>query len=298
MRTAAVDADRAVQSRAALGLVLTIVFGVTPSLFSGMLMLQGIGVKGNLAEPGIEVYAHSIAIAAFSPLVLAMIPGYPLSMSVVFDKRIAKLLNALTAAGTALLALPAVELVINGSEFKGSALKLAPISIALGSAGFALILSAMFTSRVDASVEEMLNHVRVWRSLHLYRSSALEREERRGARLWTADYLAEALGFFRQVGDCEPAVFELLAMYVHECKRSAKKCLQTLAVMLAVVVISPAMNASMLSLGARAFPQHILLGYLSSVAYGFIASKAALGESKSTLLPALSALIFALVAPA
>ncbi|MEM1762108.1 MAG: hypothetical protein QW043_06030, partial [Desulfurococcaceae archaeon] len=73
---------------------------------------------------------------------------------------------------------------------------------------------------------------------------------------------------------------------------------QTLAVILAVVLISPVMNSSILSFGVKLFPQHILLGYVSSIAYGFVASKIALGENKSTLLPALSALIYALTLPA
>ncbi|MEM1832298.1 MAG: hypothetical protein QXJ97_12325 [Desulfurococcaceae archaeon] len=58
------------------------------------------------------------------------------------------------------------------------------------------------------------------------------------------------------------------------------------------------MNSSILSFGAKLFPQHIILGYISSVAYSFVASKIALGENKSTLLPALSALIYALTLPA
>ncbi|MEM1695232.1 MAG: hypothetical protein QXO80_03230 [Thermosphaera sp.] len=87
-------------------------------------------------------------------------------------------------------------------------------------------------------------------------------------------------------------------MYIHECKKSLRKYVQTLAVILAVVVISPAMNSSILSFGAKLFPQYIMLGYISSIAYGFIASKIALGENKSTFLPALSALIYALTLPA
>ncbi|MEM1930268.1 MAG: hypothetical protein QXH81_09880, partial [Thermofilaceae archaeon] len=139
---------------------------------------------------------------------------------------------------------------------------------------------------------------RVWRSLHLYRSSVLEKEAKKRVRPWIVDYLVESLGFFRLTGDCDPSVFEIFAMYIHECKRSLRKYLQTLAIILAVVLISPVMNASILSFGVKLFPQHTILGYVSSVAYGFVASKIALGENKSTLLPALSALIYALTLPA
>lgn len=77
-----------------------------------------------------------------------------------------------------------------------------------------------------------------------------------------------------------------------------KKYLQTLAIILTVVLISSVMNASILSFGVKLFLQHILLGYTSSIAYGFIASKIAIEEDKSTLLLAILALIYALTLPA
>ncbi|MEM1690866.1 MAG: hypothetical protein QXF05_04805 [Thermofilaceae archaeon] len=300
VKTSAVDVDRAVQSRIVLGLMLTIGFGIAPSLAVGMMMLQSISIEGIIAEPGPEAYIYSVAVASILPVVLALIPGYPLSMSVVIDKKLSKLLNALTVAGAVLLSVPAVVLVINGDaeSFKDSVFNYSLFSLVAGAPGFILVVEPLFSSRVDVVVEDMLNHVRVWRSLHLYRSSVLEKEAKKRVRPWIVDYLVESLGFFRLTGDCDPSVFEIFAMYIHECKRSLRKYLQTLAIILAVVLISPVMNASILSFGVKLFPQHILLGYVSSIAYGFVASKIALGENKSTLLPALSALIYALTLPA
>ncbi|MEM0235988.1 hypothetical protein [Thermofilum sp.] len=300
VKSAAVDADRAVQSRVVFGLMLTIAFGIAPSLLVGMMMLQSISIEGSVVEPGPEAYIYSVAVASILPLVLVLIPGYPLSMSIVIDKKLSRILNALTLVGAVLLSAPAVILVTNGDieSFKDSVFNYALFSLVAGAPGFILVIEQLFSSRVDAVVEDMLNHVRVWRSLHLYKSSVLEKEAKRRVRPWIVDYLVEALGFFKQVGDCDPGVFELLVMYIHECKRSLRKYVQTLAVILAVVLISPAMNSSILSFGAKLFPQHIILGYISSIAYGFVASKIALGENKSTLLPALSALIYALTLPA
>lgn len=300
VKTAAVDADRAVQSRIVIGLMLTIAFGIAPSLIVGMLMLQSIGIEGSIAEPGPETYAFTLAVIAILPLILVLTPNYPLSMRVATERKLSGLLSALTIAGTALLALPAIALFTshNVNTFKDITFSCALSSSITGIPGFALILSTISTSRIDAIVEDMLNHVRVWRSLHLYRSYQLDREARRRVRPWLVDYLVEMLGFFRMIGDCDPGVFELLVIYVHECKRSLRKYVQTLAIMLAVVLISPVMNSSMLAFGIAIHPQHILLGYVSSIAYGFIASKVALGESKSTLLPAVSALIYALTLPA
>ncbi|MEM4005721.1 MAG: hypothetical protein QXM43_08845 [Desulfurococcaceae archaeon] len=111
--------------------------------------------------------------------------------------------------------------------------------------------------------------------------------------------MVESLGFFRLIGDCNPSIFEIFAMYIHECERSLKKYVQTLAVISAVVLISPIMNSSILSFAVVLYPQHVLLlGHVSSVAYGFVASKIAIGENKNTLLPELSALIYALTVPA
>ncbi|MEM0004574.1 MAG: hypothetical protein QXN97_04500 [Desulfurococcaceae archaeon] len=299
VKSAAVDADRAVQSRVVFGLMLTIAFGIAPSLLVGMAMLQSISVEGSIVEPGPEAYAYSVAVASILPLVLVLIPGYPLSMSIVIDKKLSRILNALTLAGAVLLSVPVIALVVNGDigSFKDNVFNYSLLSLVAGAPGFILVIE-LFSSRVDVVVEDMLNHVRVWRSLHLYKSSVLEKEAKRRVRPWIVDYIVEALGFFKQVGDCDPGVFELLVMYIHECKRSLRKYVQTLAVILAVVLISPVMNSSILSFGVKVFPQHIALGYVSSIAYGFVASKIALGENKSTLLPALSALIYALTLPA
>lgn len=50
VKTATVDADRAVQGWIIFGLMLTIAFGITPSLAVGILMLQSISVEGSIAE--------------------------------------------------------------------------------------------------------------------------------------------------------------------------------------------------------------------------------------------------------
>ncbi|MEM1696878.1 MAG: hypothetical protein QXQ90_09840, partial [Desulfurococcaceae archaeon] len=142
VKTSAVDVDRAVQSRIVLGLMLTIGFGIAPSLAVGMMMLQSISIEGIIAEPGPEAYIYSVAVASILPVVLALIPGYPLSMSVVIDKKLSKLLNALTVAGAVLLSVPAVVLVINGDaeSFKDSVFNYSLFSLVAGAPGFILVV--------------------------------------------------------------------------------------------------------------------------------------------------------------
>ncbi|MEM4005720.1 MAG: hypothetical protein QXM43_08840 [Desulfurococcaceae archaeon] len=136
-----------------LSLMLTIGFGIAPSLTVGMMMLQSISVEGSIVEPGPEAYAYSVAIASILPVVPVLIPGYPLSMSIAIDKKLSKLLNALTIIGAILLSIPAVILVIDGNmeSFKDIAFNYALFSLTAGVPGFALVVEPLFSSRVDAS---------------------------------------------------------------------------------------------------------------------------------------------------
>jgi len=113
--------------------MLTIAFGIAPSLAVGLLMLQSISVEGSIVEPGPEAYAYSVAVASILPLVLVLIPGYPLSMSVVFDKKFSRVLSVLTIVATVFLALPAVILIVSGDAgvFRDAVLNYASISLAL-----------------------------------------------------------------------------------------------------------------------------------------------------------------------
>jgi hypothetical protein len=122
----------------------------------------------------------------------------------------------------------------------------------------------------------------------------LEAELRRSARLWFSDYLSEILGFARLLGDCGPGVFELLDINIRELYRGLKRFAQTLVLVTFTAAMVPVVNAIVLRLGFAVSPVHAVLGYTFTISYGYVASKLVLGRNASTLIPALTALLYTL----
>lgn len=228
------------------------------------------------------------------PLALTLTPDYPAGISVVFEKKTSRLLKALFVAGTAVLVLPAVAGVLGGDlgVFGGYACMASITAIVLGVPGLYLTLKGIYGSRVERVVDNALNHVRVWRSLVNYRDPGLEAELRRPSRPWIVDYLAETLGFGKLLGDCDPSVFELLVMSIHELYRGLKKYSQTAVMILAVSAMVPLLNAMTLQLATRISVVHAVIVYSYTLVYGYVAFKLVLGKNTSTLIPGLTALLF------
>jgi hypothetical protein len=58
--------------------------------------------------------------------------------------------------------------------------------------------------------------------------------------------------------------------------------------------LSEILNAMVLRLGVAVSPVHAVLGYAFTLSYGYVASKLVLGRNTSTLIPALTALLYTL----
>jgi hypothetical protein len=168
------------------------------------------------------------------------------------------------------------------------------LAIVLGAPSFAETLKALLLP-LDDIIEGMANHVRVYRSMLLYRSEKLESLLKKGSRPWLVEYLGEAVSFFKLVGDVNPAVFETFAAFVLEMQRCKKRALLYMITMIATVPIAPVLGVVALKLGQEVGVSTlpVLLGYTSSLCYGCIASKITVGRNISTLLSGIATLIYA-----
>jgi hypothetical protein len=107
------------------------------------------------------------------------------------------------------------------------------------------------------------------------RSEKLESMLRRGSSPWLVEYLGETVSFFRLVGDVNPAVFETFAAFVLEMQRCKKRALLYMIAMVATVPIAPVLGVVALKLGQEVGVSTlpVLLGYTSSLCYGYIHQK-------------------------
>jgi len=62
----------------------------------------------------------------------------------------------------------------------------------------------------------------------------------------------------------------------------------------ATAAMVPVVNAIVLRLGFAVSPVHAVLGYTFTISYGYVTSKLVLGRNASTLIPALTALLYTL----
>jgi len=229
------------------------------------------------------------------PLVLF----YQDPVAVVYEQGFLRVLRVLAVAGTAVLLYPiACSLIAGGFPGRSELAVLALVAAALGVPGFYYTVRAS-RARVGDVVEEAANHVRVFRTMHLFRSARLEALQRARARPWLVDYLSEALGFLRLVGDVDPAVFEVFVEYVFEVERAVSKASLYMLTLSASALLAPYLATATISIGA-AFgltATTALLGYSTTLAFAYVATKMALGATVSTLLPGLAVLLYALTLP-
>jgi len=179
------------------------------------------------------------------------------------------------------------------SSFRSVASTVAIVSIVLGVPGFASTFKALNMS-MDDIVERMVNHVRVYRSMHLYRDEKLEMLTRRSVRPWLADYLKGSSEFFRLIGDVDPNIFELFVSFVFEVQRIKKRASMYMFMMLRAAIASPFLAVATLQLGGSLGQTAIsmLMGYTTTLSFAYIASKLATGRNISTLLPGIATLIY------
>ena len=217
-RTMSFEIDRSVNFRVIVAMLMIVFFGITPSLLLAVTMLQQVGLE-EISEPQVLENLYMVFIPAIAvPIALVLVPDYPPGLSVVFKRRTQELVVVLFILGSLVLAVPvAVGLFSNNLRlFVNTASTASIIALALGALGLYYTATGIYMSKIEKALDNALNHVRVWRSLVNYNDPLLEAELRKPARPWISDYFSEILGFARLLGDCDPGIFELLVMSVHE----------------------------------------------------------------------------------
>jgi len=130
--------------------------------------------------------------------------------------------------------------------------------------------------------------------MHLYRDEKLEALTKKSVRPWLADYLKESAEFFRLIGDVDPNVFELFVNFVFEVQRIKQRASIYMFVMLGAAATSPLLAVATLQLGGSLGQTAltVLMGYITTLSFSYIASKIATGRNISTLLPGIATLIY------
>lgn len=298
VKAVALEVERALSSRMSMAMVLSMLFSVAPVVLISMTTLFTASLERGVPEAPVFIQVVTPAIASASVLLTVVLPGYPLAVQVLVGGKTLTACRATFALGTALLALPPAALslgLVDLSGFRGLALYGSVAAAALGAVPFTSVLEALMT-RIDDVVESMAQHVRVYRSMHLYRSERLEELVRRPVRPWLVDYLRESAEFFRLLGDVDPLVFDLFVVFVTEVRRTLGRAMTHMAFMAAVVLLAPVLSTATIGLGAGlgVTTEALLVGYASVLGFSYIAGKIALGRNASTLLPGLATLLYAL----
>jgi hypothetical protein len=300
VKTAGVEFERSMTTRMMLAMMVSMLFAVLPVILISMSTLYTINVAELSASSEIPPWLLAVPaiMAVATGVMCALLPGYPLSARVVVEKKMLTLYRLLFATGSVMLALPAMLLILtnNASMFRGMASTTAVASITLGAPSFATTFRALNMS-MDDVVERMANHVRVYRSMYLYRDEKLEALTKRSVRPWLADYVKESSEFFRLIGDVDPNVFELFVSFVFEVQRIKRRASMYMFMMLGATMASPFLAVATLQLGSNLGQSavSILMGYATTLSFAYIASKLATGRNISTLLPGIATLIYTLM---
>ena len=298
VKTAGVEFEKSMTTRMMLAMMASMLFAVLPVVLISVSTLYTLEIAELRAstEPPPWLLAIPAIMAVATSVMCALLPGYPLSARVVVEKKMLVLYRLLFATGSTMLALPAVLLVLtnDANMFRDMASTTAIASIALGAPSFATTFRALNMS-LDDVVERRANHVRVYRSMHLYRDEKLEALTKRSVRPWLADYLKESSEFFRLIGDVDPNVFELFVSFVFEVQRIKRRASMYMFMMLGATIASPFLAVATLQLGGSLGQTAIsmLMGYATTLSFAFIASKLATGRNISILLPGIALLIYA-----
>ncbi|MEM4594098.1 MAG: hypothetical protein QXU80_03610, partial [Zestosphaera sp.] len=105
--------------------------------------------------------------------------------------------------------------------------------------------------------------------------------------------------FLKQLGDCDPEVFEVFVNFVYEVRRTLWQYIAALTIMTSVIFLAPFLIASTATLGCElaSLTNTLLVSYTSLLVLGYSVSKIVLGKNLSTTYPALTTLIFTVFTP-
>lgn len=288
MKTISSQITRAISFRINAGITTCVGLTIGPLVALSMTFLVG--------EELTSFVVPFLVLVGF--LMTSLFPDYPVGLQAVINEKLLKVFRASYIAGTALLVFP-LQYLISGdvAGFTRCLQQASATSLVLGLLPAALQLRAVLDTVAGRVVSRASNHVRVFRSLQLYKDRELEDTLEKYVKSWLTLYLSEALTFLKQLGDCDPEVFEMFTNFVYEVRRTLWQYVVALAIMTSVIVLAPFLVASTMTLGCElsSLTNTLLVSYTSLLVLGYSASKIILGKNSSTAYPALTMLIFAVM---
>ncbi|MDK6029289.1 hypothetical protein QPL79_07935 [Ignisphaera sp. 4213-co] len=295
----AVNVERALNSKITISILIAILFSIAPVILISMSTMFMVNIEqGTVSENSTIINIVSALIVLVSALTCFILPDYPYVSKVIIDKKMFMAYRALFTFGTIVLAFPPLMLVLDLADlntFKTYAFYSSIAAIAIGVYPFIKTLTSL-TIRIDDVVESMANHIRVYRTMYLFKSNKLENLAKKSTRLWLIDYLNESIEFFKTFGDTDPYIFDIFTMFVFEIQRMLRKTMFYILLVIAAIVLAPYLSTATISLGAGLgmTKSIISMAYIATTSFGFVASKIAMGKNISTLLPGFAALLFTL----
>jgi len=297
IKTAGVEFEKSMTTKMILAMMTSMIFSLLPVILISIATLYTIEITEFKVSAEVPPWLLAIpfAIILVTSVMCSLLPGYPLPARVVIEKRVLNLYRIIFATGVVILTLPTLQLILISDiqSFKELAMVTGIVAVALGAPSFIEIFKAL-NMNLDDVVERMANHVRIYRSMHLYRDKKLDVLVKRNVRPWLADYLRESSEFFKLIGDVDPNIFELFVNFVFEVQRIKKRASMYMFVMFGAAVASPFLAVATLQLGGSFGPTTItvLIGYVTTLSFAYIVSKLAIGRNMSTLLPGITTFIY------
>ena len=290
LKTISSQITRSIYFRVNAGITACVGLTVGPLIAVSMTFLVG--------EELVSIIVPTLVLVGF--LLTSLFPDYPVGLQVVVDDNVLNVFRASYVAGTAVLIFP-LQYMVNGdlTSFIKTLQHASVASLVLGLLPVTLYLKAVLDTSIDKILSRASNHVRVFRSFHLYNDDELRKTLRKCVKSWLMIYLSEALAFLKRLGDCDPEVFELFTNFVYEVRRTLKQYVSSLIIMSLVVVLAPFLIASTISLGYEltSLTNIILVSYVSVLTLSYSVSKIILGKNISTAYPGIAVLILTISLP-
>ncbi|MCY0867800.1 MAG: hypothetical protein OWQ48_01005 [Desulfurococcus sp.] len=283
LRDSWVRVSRMIEKRGEIGVVIAVVSASVPALTAGFSVIL---------DPVVVSQALAVLVATGVAGVV-LIPGYPLPLRIVVEEKYSRILAVLEAAGLLVLLAPLVLQALNISVSREVILSTSIASILLGAPGLIAVINAFIGIHALKSIlEDLLRHARVYRSIHLYRSEKLKAVSSRRVRLWLVDYTLEAIRFQRGLGDVDPDIYALFALFISEVSRVLWAYLHSVTVVLAAALATPLLLKALAVLSPAPMTT---IAYVSLLVVGFTSSKLVLGGNTSTLIPGVLTALYALL---
>jgi hypothetical protein len=265
---------RIMVARAQASIISITMITIIPIMIAGLSMLFG---------PWI--------MAASSPIILAVscsasifISDYPLPLRTTFHGKASRITSALSALS--LLGLAPLIAEILGGSMSSNSLIVAGAAMAIGGLPEAILFVAGLRRLLSLGgvVSRAREHVRIYRSLSLFTDEELEKILSKDVRPWLADYMADAISFYREKGDVDPIVFEGFAEYVSTMLRGVRAYIASAAIVISVMASIPMLLGAVTVLGRVEGFNAEVFKLSVSVSASLIASKTMTGRIMPTLI--------------